>query len=233
MSDSSVERPTSFAHRMALLKQGEHLCSVYAEPGEMLTQVIPYLKAGLRHGERCIYVLDENKKDLLVQALQFWGVDADLEMSRGQLVFWTRDDYRQPGSFDLRTMVNFVNRTLAQAVADGHRGIRLAVEMSWTINNGISDADLVTWESFINTISFPDSKVSFLCQYNRRLLSSGLIAKTVHVHPVVVLGQDICPNRYYCSATDVLTAQRHDNLEFLLTKINPPDSLPSDREAHA
>lgn len=222
MSNGSVDGPKSFAHRIARLKQGEHLCSVYAESGEMLTQVVPYIKAGLLHGERCIYVVDENKRELLVQALKFWGVDADLELSKGQLVFWTRHEYRQPGPFDLNTMLNFINRNLQQALVDGHTGIRLGVEMSWTINSGLSNEDLVRWEDFINTISFPNSKISFLCQYNRRLLSSDLIAQAVHVHPVVVLGQEICPNRYYRSATDVLASQDNHNLDSLLTNIQAP-----------
>jgi two-component system, chemotaxis family, sensor kinase Cph1 len=233
MSNSSADKATSFAHRIALLQQGEHLCSIYAEFGEMLTQVVPYIKTGLLNGERCIYVADENNKEDLVHALRFWGLDAELAMNRGQLVFWTRHDYRQPGTFDLNRMLDFVRGTLDKAVADGHHGIRLAVEMSWTINNGISDADLVRWESFINTISFAGSNVSFLCQYNSRLLSASLIAKAVHVHPVVLLGQDICPNRFYCSATDVLTAQNHDNLDSLLIKINPPDSPHSNLKAQA
>ena len=66
MRHGSPDAPKNFAQRIAQLKQGEHLCSVYAESGEMLTQVIPYIKAGLLNGERCIYVIDENKKELLV-----------------------------------------------------------------------------------------------------------------------------------------------------------------------
>ena len=223
MQDSSADRPQSFAHRMGLLKQGEHLCSVYGDSGEMLTQVVPYLKAGLLNGERCIYVVDDNKKDLLVQALKFWGVDADLAMSSGQLAFWNRADYRQPGPFDLNTMLDFVQSTLDRALVDGHTGIRLAVEMTWALNNGISDDDLVRWEDLLNTISNPGRQVSFICQYNSRLFSSRLIAKAVHVHPVVVLGQDICPNRYYRSASEVLTYQDNDNVEAIVTKLKTSD----------
>jgi two-component system, chemotaxis family, sensor kinase Cph1 len=215
----------NFAQRVACLKQGEHLCSVHADTGEMLTQVVPYLKAGLLNGERCIYVADENSPETLINALRSWGVNAELEMNRGRLVFWTRQNYRQPGAFDLNIMLGFVRNTLDKALADGHNGIRLAVEMSWTINNGVSDDDLVRWEDFLNTISFPGSKVSFLCQYNSRLLSSPLLTKAIHVHPVVVIGQTICPNRYHRSATEVLTAQVHDNFESLLTKIKTPVAI--------
>lgn len=219
MTTSQGGKPQTFVDQIALLRQGEHLCSVYRETGEMLTQAIPYIKAGLANGERCIYVADENSKDTLIGALMMWRVDAHLEMAKERLVFWTREEYRQPGRFDLNTMAAFVRRTLERALRDGHSGIRLAVEMSWTIDNGVTDDDLVRWEDFINTISFAGSNVSFLCQYNSNLLSSSLMTKAVHVHPVVVLGNNIFPNRHYRPATEVLTAVEHATLESLLTEI--------------
>jgi MEDS: MEthanogen/methylotroph, DcmR Sensory domain len=225
MSDTLSPTPKNFSHRIALLKQGEHLCSVYGDTGELLTQAVPYIKAGLLNGERCIYVADQHSQDTIVQALKFWGVYADHEMNTGRLVFWTRHQYRQPGLFDVNTMLNFVNRTLTQALADGHIGIRLAVEMSWTLNSEISDDDLVRWEDFINTISFAGSKISFICQYNRHLLSSPLIAKAVQVHPVVILGEDICPNSLCRSARDVLTTQDDHNLDTVLAAIRGPHRL--------
>jgi hypothetical protein len=221
MSKPAVDRPHSFAQRIARLKQGEHLCSVYAEKAEMLTQAVPYIKAGLLNGERCIYVADENEKETLLQAMRFWGIDVDSDMNSRRLLFWTRHDYRQPGLFDLDTMLAFVRRTLHQAMADGYNGIRLAVEMSWTINSGISDDDLVRWEDFINTISSPGTKVSFICQYNRQLLPPSLIAKAVHVHPVVVLGQDICPNRFCRPAVEVLSSHEHPDLDSVLATLSP------------
>jgi len=225
MIDTLTSTPKNFSHRMALLKQGEHLCSVYADTGELLIQAVPYIKAGLLNGERCIYVADQHSKETIVQALKFWGVSADHEMNTGRLVFWTRHNYRQPGPFDLNTMLNFITQTFSQAVSDGHTGIRLAVEMSWTLNNEVNDDDLVKWEDFINTISFPGSKISFICQYNRRLLPCPLIAKAVQVHPVVILGEDICPNAHYRPASDVLTAQDGHSLDNLLSTITGPHRL--------
>jgi two-component system, chemotaxis family, sensor kinase Cph1 len=222
MSEVVASTPRNFSHRIALLKQGEHLCSVYGDTGELLTQAVPYLKAGLANGERCIYVADQHSKETIIQALKFWGVYAEREVDTGRLVFWTRHEYRQPGMFDINTMLNFVKRTLSQAQHDGHTGIRLAVEMSWTVNNEISDDDLVRWEDFINTVSFPGSTISFICQYNRHLLPSPLIAKAIQVHPVVIVGEDICPNALYRPACDRLTGRDHDNLDGLLSQITAP-----------
>jgi two-component system, chemotaxis family, sensor kinase Cph1 len=215
---SSLASPNSFEQRIALLQQGEHLCSVYSATAEMLSQVVPYMKAGLLNGERCIYVADECSKETIIDGLRFWGVDAPRHITNGQLVFWTRHDYRQPGTFQLDVMLGFVQRTLQQALLDGHSGIRLAVEMSWTINNGITNDDLIKWEDFINTISFAGSQVSFLCQYNRRTLPSPLIGKAVQVHPVIVFGQDVCPNLYTRPAAEVLNSLTQESLDSVLRK---------------
>ena len=220
MSKPAVDRPHSFAQRIARLKQGEHLCSVYAEKAEMLTQAVPYIKAGLLNGERCIYVADENEKETLLQAMRFWGIDVDSEMNSRRLLFWTRHDYRQPGLFDLDTMLAFVRRTLHQAMADGYNGIRLAVEMSWTINSGISDDDLVRWEDIYYTISSPGTE-SLLYANTTAAPSPSLIAKAVHVHPVVVLGQDICPNRFCRPAVEVLRSHEHPDLDSVLATLSP------------
>jgi hypothetical protein len=152
--------------------------------------------------------------------MRFWGIDVDKAMSFRRLLFWTRHDYRQPGLFDLDTMLAFVRRTLHQAMADGHSGIRPAVEMSWTINSGISDDDLVRWEDFINTISSPGTKVSFICQYNRQLLPTSLIRRQ-STFTRWVLGQDICPNRFCRPAVEVLRPQENPDLDSVLSTLSP------------
>jgi PAS domain-containing protein len=195
---------TELDRQIGELQQGEHLCSVYETSDEMLSQALPYLKHGLLNDEQCIYVADEHTSDTIANALKQGGIDVDRAISHGRLKFWTRREYRQPGAFNLGIMRRFVEQTLEEAVANGYSGIRLAVEMTWTVNSGVSDDELVRWEDLINQISFPGSQVSFLCQYNARLLQRDLVSMAVHVHPVVVLGQQICPNLYYLSAERVL-----------------------------
>jgi hypothetical protein len=97
--------------------------------------------------------------------------------------------------------------------------------MSWTIDNGISDIDLVSWEDLINSISSHGTKVSFICLYNRRLLQPRLIAQAVHVHPVVVLGQDICPNQFYRPTSGVFSPSDNHDLDSILTNLSPAGLL--------
>ncbi|WP_447980491.1 MEDS domain-containing protein [Candidatus Nitrospira bockiana] len=186
------------------VEQGEHLCSLYHSTEEMLNQVVPYLCAGLANAERCIYVADEHTRDTIASALRRSGVDVDRVTGTGQLMFWTRREYRQPGDFDLTTMRDFIQRTLAEALVDRCTGVRLAVEMTWTLNCGIGQEDLVRWEDVINSLSFPGSSISFLCQYNAGAFSQALAGMAVEVHPVVVVKDQVHRNIYYRPADQVL-----------------------------
>jgi PAS domain-containing protein len=207
--------------RIAALHQGEHLCSVYESTEEMLAQAVPYIRCGLLNGEQCIYVADEHSVETVSSSLMQGGINVDHAVARGQLKFWTRHDYRQPGDFHLEIMRQFVERTLNEGLEKGHAGIRLTVEMTWTIDNGVAEEDLVRWEDFINTISYPGSKISFLCQYNARLLSRTLVGMALYVHPVVLVGHRVCPNLRYQPAEQVLQSHacREQGFEWLLERL--------------
>ena len=217
--------------RISHLRQGEHLCSVYETSDEMLDHVVPYMKYGLLNGEQCIYVAEEHSSDRIATALRGGGIDVDSALDHGRLIFWTRREYRQPGNFDLEVMYRFIERILERGLERGHSGIRLAVEMTWTLRSGVTPEELVRWEGLINKISFPGSKVSFICQYNSRLLERSLIQRAVCVHPVVVLGHDVCPNIHCQPADRVLADKSNGDLEWLLAEIRagmkPPSTAPA------
>ena len=79
----------------------------------------------------------------------------------------------------------------------GFSGLRVAVEMTWAPSAGVTLQDLVGWESLLNRLSYPGSKASFICMYNRTLLPSALIREALYVHPIVILGHQVCPNLFY------------------------------------
>ena len=202
------------------IEQGEHLCSLYHSTEEMLGQVVPYLRSGLTHGEQCIYVADEHSTATITSALEQAGIDVDHELNRGRLKVWTRSEYRQPGSFDQNIMRNFIQKTLGEALSQGHNGVRLAVEMTWTVNGGVTDEELIRWEDFINTISYPGSSVSFLCQYNARLFSPTLTGMAAEVHPGIVFKHRVCRNLHYRPAEQVLNTDLAKNtLDSLLRSL--------------
>lgn len=71
MSDPSMVGPKSFTPGIARLKQGEHLCSVYAEEGRAVDAGCSLYKSRSSKWRSCIYVVGENKKEVLIQGFKF------------------------------------------------------------------------------------------------------------------------------------------------------------------
>ena len=215
---------TKLTSQISALQQGEHLCSVYETTAEMMAQAVPYLKHGLLCGEQCIYVADENTNESVLSSLRDGGIDIDQAVEDKHLFLWNRADYKPAGPFNRDVMFNFVQGSVEKAVAEGFSGLRLAVEMTWAANSGVSLQDLIAWESLLNRLSYPGSKASFICMYNRSLLASALIREAVYVHPVVVLGEQVCPNLFYQPPEIALeNKSEEEKLQWMLSQITRAD----------
>jgi hypothetical protein len=180
------------------LKQGDHLCLIYdADPAEQLPALLPYLQQGLELGERCIYVADDLTTDQLRSALAGYGIDVDEEEKRGRLVLWTRQDWRQPGELDSEKKAAQARSIIEDALQAGFRGVRFAIEMTWTLGPDIDIERLLHWEATLNTIVTPDSPCRMICQYSRDRLTPAAIHAALSTHPIAILGSQVAPNPRY------------------------------------
>ena len=142
-----------------------------------MAQAIPYLRQGLLSGEQCIYIAEENTKETVLSSLSEGGIDVERAVKERRLVLWNRTDYKPAGPFDRDIMFNFVQGSVEKALAEGFSGLRLAVEMTWAPKSGVTLQELVAWEALLNRLSYPGSKASFICMYNRDLLPSSCSEK--------------------------------------------------------
>jgi signal transduction histidine kinase/ActR/RegA family two-component response regulator len=189
--DGELER------RIARLRQGDHLCLIYRSAAEQTAALIPYLKAGLAAGERCLFVGHGTSSRRLERALTEGGVDVTGECDRGSLVFVTqRDTWLPGGRFDPGTMMDMLRQAEQQALDDGFSGLRATWNMGWLLE-GTPGADrLIEYEAHLNRF-LAGSRTCALCRYSREGSSPDTIQGALHTHPLAVLGEQICPNAYY------------------------------------
>lgn len=189
--DGELER------RIARLRQGDHLCLIYRSAAEQTAALIPYLRAGLAAGERCLFVGHGTSGRRLEHALEEAGIDVRGECDRGALVFVTqRDNWLPGGRFDPGAMMDNLRQAEQQALDDGFSGLRATWNMGWVLE-GTPGADrLVEYEAHLNRF-LAGSRTCALCRYSRDSSSAELIQDALHTHPLAVLGEQICPNAYY------------------------------------
>ena len=125
------------------------------------------------------------------------GINVGRETERGRLKLWTRDKWRQPGELESERKARQVHQFIDEATQAGFKGIRFAVEMTWTLGPHIKAAQLEHWEATINTLFTPDFPGRIICQYNRSRLAADVMLAALHTHPSVIMGDDVYPNFFY------------------------------------
>ena len=183
--------------RIARLRQGDHLCLVYRSAAEQTAALVPFLKAGLAAGERCLFVGHGTSGRRLEHALEESGLDVQGECDRGALVCVTqRENWLPGGRFDPGAMMDCLRQAEQQALDDGFSGLRATWNMGWVLE-GTPGADrLIEYEAHLNRF-LAGSRTCALCRYSRESCSPELIEDALQTHPLAVLGDQICPNAFY------------------------------------
>ena len=196
MSESRID--AELAAQLQKIPPGGHLCLFYEKnPLEQMPAIVPFVQDSLVRSEKFVYVADDQTVDQITEHLKAAGIDVQTESARGRLAFWSRNNWRQPGELDSLRKADQVRGFINDAANAGFKGVRFAVEMTWTLGPDISADKLEHWEATINTLFEPSFPGRIICQYNRSRLSPDALLAALHTHPVAVVGQDVYPNLFY------------------------------------
>lgn len=222
------------ARQILDLKQGDHLCLIYyQDPAEQMAAVIPYIKQGLSAGERCIYVADDQTTEEVARALEAGGIDVRQERERKSLGLWTRQDWRQPGELDPGKKFIQVRRVIEEALRSGFKGVRFAVEMTWTLQPDVPIDKLKQWEGSLNRLFAPGVPGRMICQYNCHRLPPAVIEVGLTSHPVAILGDQICTNFYYEGPVVPETRSDGEKLNWMIGRLKRARAAESVRDKAA
>lgn len=185
-------------HRIARLRQGDHLCLIYQSAAEQIAALIPYFKAGLAAAERCFFVGHGTSARRLERCLEVAGVDVRAECERGALVFLTqRESWLPRGRFDPGSMMDLLRQAEQQALDDGFSGLRATWNMGWVLEGTAEGGErLIEYEAHLNRF-LAGSRTCALCRYAREGSPSEALQQALHTHPLAVIGDQICANAFY------------------------------------
>jgi signal transduction histidine kinase len=211
--------------RLAALAGGlglrEHHCLIYEREEEKFAAALPYLRAGLKRGERCLYVADEDSRAAVLDALNRAGTEVDRYLRTGALIIASsQETYFENGRFDPDLWLRFLSQATRDEGAGEFSGLRTILgEMSWVLEGDVSPDTLIDYEARLNRF-VRDHDVRVLCQYNRNRFSPELILSVLRTHPVVVYGGIVSENPYYVPPDEFLKpGQATREVERLLNNI--------------
>jgi PAS domain S-box-containing protein len=191
---------TELAEQILNLRPSDHLCLFYdRDPAEQMPAIVPFVQQALQRDEQFVYVADDHTVEELTKRLEDGGIGVKHETDRGRLKLWPRREWRSPEPFAADEKAAQVRAFIDQAAAAGFKGLRFAVEMTWTLGPAVETRTLEAWEATINTLFTPTFPVRVVCQYNAARLSAEVMLAALRTHPLAILGDDVCPNIFYAA----------------------------------
>ncbi len=120
------------------------------------------------------------------EALAAAGVNVSREIERGALVLLNAREYSQPPVTPAH-IINLIRERARDARSLGFRGLRLGVEMTWTVTMGVPNETIVQIESLLD-LALGHEAPTVSCQYRRDRFPTTILQQVVRTHTKVVAG---------------------------------------------
>jgi len=186
------------------LQPHDHLCLIYETQDEQFEAAIPYIREGLKQGEKCIYIADENTVECVETEMNKTGIDVESHQKSGALsIVTSQESYLKEGSFDPDRMIQFLENLTKEAKKEGYSVLRVTGEMTWVLAGDPGSDRVMEYEAKLNYFIEKNDCLA-ICQYNRNKFSPDTILDVIHTHPLVIFGRTVANNFYYIPPDEFL-----------------------------
>jgi hypothetical protein len=164
-----------------------HACWVYDTDEEWARVAGEFLSEGIALDQRLLYAAGS---DRLSDVEQLVGADALLASGRLE----TLSAETLCAGFEARQQPVY-RAQLDQSLAAGHRGLRVALDLSSLVSEGRRPG-LVRWEQAMDASMVASEPLAVLCAYDRRVVGES-VASLVATHPLLHAPPEMCPFQLY------------------------------------
>jgi len=198
-----VQEPHDFGLAGVDLEAGDHLCAMYMGQQERDEIVLPYLRAGLRAGDKCLCIIDSSPLgDLLAsigdeQEVQGYVASQQLEMHTAN------EAYLRTPPFTTEAMLEYWESTVGAAVTTGPYGFaRVTGEMPWEMRTLPGRTEFFRYEGALNRFA-PRYPQVILCLYDLQRFGGGFLVDLLRTHPKLLMGGLVLENPHYRAPDDL------------------------------
>jgi hypothetical protein len=182
------------------LERGDHICAFHFGEAERDEIVLPYLRAGLVAGDKCVCIVDQTTPSEIVAGMVERERTLDLDTcvrSRQLEVLGVEDTYLRGGRFSTLEMLAFFRSMLETATtSEGYQFARIAGEASWVLGDSPGAEEFIDYESELNDF-VPEYPQAVLCLYDLKYFGGSMLVDLLRTHPKLLLGGLIVENPHY------------------------------------
>jgi hypothetical protein len=178
---------------------GTHFCALYSGPAERDRLLFPFLEEGLRHGDKCLCLI-EGVEPTLVRDRAVGQPGPEHSRRSAQLdVERASEAYLRSGKFSVGDMLGFLSESVDAASGDDFDLLRVAGEMS-SVLPGPDWDDLFLYESAVNQ-AVEGMPAILMCLYDLQKFGADMLIEVLHTHPTVLLDRTVIDNPHYVDPT--------------------------------
>lgn len=168
--------------RAASGEPGSHICYSFDDVATLRRAAVEFLGEGADRGDRLLYVADRASDEDLLEDLADLD-DLERLLNCGTLtVHATGHVYEGESEFDGWQQVARYRALTADALRDGHRGLRVAADATELVRSTDARRRFVRYEFAVDRF-IAAAPMAALCAYDRRVLGAGL-EELCAVHPL-------------------------------------------------
>jgi hypothetical protein len=187
------------------LEAGDHICALYLGQQERDDIVLPYLRAGLRAGDKCIAVVDAAPDDHTLAGIGNEQEIGGYVASKQLEVHTTVDTYLQVAPFSPERMIEFWDGTVGAAMRSGSfRFARVSGEVPFAVRTAPLRTQFFEYEAALNRFA-PRYPQTLLCLYDLSRFGGGFLVDIMRTHPRLLMGGLILENPHYRPPGDFIT----------------------------
>jgi hypothetical protein len=182
---------------------GDHICALFSGERERDQILIPFLRAGLASGDKCICVVDGTDPGEIVAALGPAGEAAASAAGKQLEVIRSCDMYLRSGRFRADEVIGTWKAAIADAMYAGQFDVVRAIE-TWSQRDVLPDInELLMLESAMNQY-LPLYPQVIVCLYDIDRFGGGALMNLVKTHPRMLVGGVVIENPYLMTPDEVL-----------------------------
>jgi DNA-binding CsgD family transcriptional regulator len=181
---------------VGVVRPGTHFCALYSGPVERDRLLYPFLDEGMRHGDKCLCLIDD-VEPALVRDRAVGQPGAKYSRRSEQLdVERASDAYLRSGKFRVEDMMSFLSERVDAATGDDFDLLRAAGEMSWVLPGPPGWEDLFRYESALNQV-VEQTHAILICLYDLQKFGADMLVEVLRTHPKVLLDRTVIDNPHY------------------------------------
>ena len=186
------------------LSETRHVCAFFNSDEEEYRVLLPFIKDGLKSGDKAVHVLNPEQRPDHLQRLAAAGIDAADAQQRGQLELRTNTEvYLPDGRFDQDRMLGVFEQLASGNSNGGFPLSRICCRMDWAVEDRSHVDDVIEFESRVNDV-WHRHEDAVICTYHLGQFGGDAVIDIMRTHPMVIIGGTLQHNPFFVPPDEFL-----------------------------